>query len=150
MKIDERFVYVVLVLELCCNQFTGTIPDQIGSLKNLTVLTLEYNRLSGGIPSSLGDLRMLRRVYLGFNGLSGTIPATFASNQLLEVFNVENNSLSGVVPSGKCFASMSCVLVAYSSLILVLGDWNFKVYRGSKKVSKLTTTLVYVELDLMD
>ena len=38
------------------NLFFGTIPKQIGSLRNLRVLDLSVNRLTGPIPSELGGL----------------------------------------------------------------------------------------------
>lgn len=38
------------------NLLLGTIPKQIGMLKNLTVLNLSMNRFTGPIPVELGDL----------------------------------------------------------------------------------------------
>ena len=93
-----------VVLELCCNQLTGSIPEEMGSLKRLTVIALQSNKLDGEIPSSLGKLEMLRRLDLGFNNFFGPIPATVANASQLQVLDVRNNSLSGMVPSGRfCF-----------------------------------------------
>lgn len=92
-----------VVLQLCCNQLTGNIPAQIGSLKSLNVLTLQHNRLNGGIPDSLGNLGKLKRLDLSFNYLFGTIPESLANNAELLFLDVQNNTLSGIVPSGKSF-----------------------------------------------
>lgn len=95
--------FCLLVLQLCCNQLTGGIPPNMGSLKKLSVLALQHNRLNGTIPLSLGDSGMLKRLDLSFNHLSGSIPASLANITQLEVLDVQNNSLSGVVPPGKFF-----------------------------------------------
>ena len=46
----------VIELSLNANQLTGTIPAELGSLTNLTVLSLHNNQLSGTIPESLHDI----------------------------------------------------------------------------------------------
>ncbi|RZS20496.1 hypothetical protein BHM03_00053023 [Ensete ventricosum] len=86
--------------DLCYNQLTGSIPTQLGRLKNLSVLALQSNHLSGAIPASLGDLTQLTRLDLSFNRLFGSIPVKLAQIPQLTVLDVRNNSLSGNVPSG--------------------------------------------------
>ncbi|CAI9772502.1 unnamed protein product [Fraxinus pennsylvanica] len=87
------------VLQLCCNQLTGNIPNEMGFLKRLSVLALENNRLNGQIPESLGNLGGLKRLYLSSNQLSGPIPIRLANVPQLEFLDVQNNNLSGAVPS---------------------------------------------------
>lgn len=99
------------VLQICCNELSGNIPNQLGSLKKLTVLALQHNRLSGEIPMSLGSLEMLKRIYLSFNNFNGTIPIKIAAIPQLEVLDIRNNSLSGHVPSGN--PSLSLFLLFY-------------------------------------
>lgn len=100
-----KYPVFVVVLDLCCNQLTGNIPAQMGSLKKLNRLVLQYNRLNESIPSNLGSLSMLKRLDLSFNYLSGTIPSRLASIPQLEALDVRNNSLSGIVPPGMFFHS---------------------------------------------
>ncbi|XP_044501281.1 LRR receptor kinase BAK1-like isoform X2 [Mangifera indica] len=88
----------ILVLQLCYNKLSGSIPTQLGSLNRLSVLTLQYNQLTGAIPASLGDLGMLTRLDLSFNSLFGSIPVKLANAPKLEVLDIRNNSLSGNVP----------------------------------------------------
>lgn len=99
--------FCTLVLQLCYNQFTGSIPTQLGSLKKLSVLALQYNQLSGAIPASLGDLRTLARLDLSSNRLLGSIPAKIADAPL-EVLDVSNNNLSGIVPPGNYVLPHCC------------------------------------------
>lgn len=103
--VNTIFLFLVLdfssvVLQLCYNQLTGSIPTQLGSLKKLTVLALQSNQLTGAIPASLGDVEMLMRLDLSFNNLFGSIPTKVADAPLLEVLDIRNNSLSGSVPLG--------------------------------------------------
>lgn len=92
-------IYCV-VLQLCYNQLTGSIPTQVGSLKKLNVLALQSNQLTGAIPASLGDLGTLIRLDLSFNSFFGSIPLKLADAPLLQVLDIRNNSLSGNVPLG--------------------------------------------------
>ncbi|KAJ6805421.1 LRR receptor-like serine/threonine-protein kinase GSO2 [Iris pallida] len=87
------------VLQLCYNQLTGSIPTQLGLLKNLNVLALQSNRFAGAIPASLGDLTQLTRIDLSFNKLFGPIPVKLAQLPRLRILDLRNNTLSGNVPS---------------------------------------------------
>ncbi|XP_057417838.1 probable LRR receptor-like serine/threonine-protein kinase At1g29720 isoform X2 [Lotus japonicus] len=98
----EPFLHIwgtCLASKLGYNQLEGNIPEQMGSLKQLTALALQHNKLTGQIPLSLGNLEMLRRLNLSFNNFNGMIPATLGDIAYLEVLDVQNNSLSGIVPS---------------------------------------------------
>merc|ERR1712166_948666 len=62
-------------LHLPGNNLTGTIPWQIfDSLVNLTIVDLSHNDISGTIPTEVGKLRNINMFILGNNKLSGTIP----------------------------------------------------------------------------
>ena len=45
--------------ELYKNEITGTIPPELGKLKNLISLDLYNNNITGAIPESLGNLKSL-------------------------------------------------------------------------------------------
>ena len=61
-------------LSLWGNQLTGEIPTELGGLTNLTVLSLGGNQLTGEIPTELGGLTNLRELALSENRLTGEIP----------------------------------------------------------------------------
>jgi Leucine-rich repeat (LRR) protein len=76
----------------------GTIPQDIGLLKNLTHLDLAENALGGQIPDGLYDLVQLEYLYLHSNRLTGSI-----SEKIANLFNLINlflgeNQLSGKFP----------------------------------------------------
>lgn len=61
------------------NQFTGTIPEDIGSLSSLKDLNLNRNQLAGLIPESLANME-LDNLVLNNNLLMGPIPKFKAGN----------------------------------------------------------------------
>ena len=64
----------VMSLDLDENNLVGSIPSEIGQLRNLKSLNLERNHLAGTVPDTLGRLEVLERVALFGNRLSGTMP----------------------------------------------------------------------------
>ncbi|CAL9247340.1 unnamed protein product [Arabidopsis halleri] len=91
-------------LSLDTNIISGSIPHEIGNLKNLQELWLERNLLTGPLPSSLGKLLELKKLSLYSNRLSGEIPSSIGNITLLETLYLFNNSLEGIVPPslGNC------------------------------------------------
>ncbi|XP_062099321.1 LRR receptor-like serine/threonine-protein kinase GSO1 [Humulus lupulus] len=85
-------------LELDKNNFSGSIPPDLGSCKSLALLNLAQNNLTGSLPGQLGNLRMLQVLQLQSNNLSGEIPEPIFQLQRLSVLNISWNSLSGQIP----------------------------------------------------
>ena len=56
------------------NYVTGTLPECIGDLTNLTYLNLGWNQLYGHLPESIGSLTNLTFMNLLSNQFSGEIP----------------------------------------------------------------------------
>jgi len=65
----------IMQLDFYENNLAGTIPDEIGQLRQLRSLNLARNRLTGAIPSTLGQLAHLEWLAIFGNRLSGLAPA---------------------------------------------------------------------------
>ncbi|CAI5964361.1 unnamed protein product [Closterium sp. NIES-64] len=87
------------VLNLCCNNIGGVIPD-LGRMSNLLAIDLSNNILSDTIPASLGDLPQLKFLELNNNQLSGEIPASIGNLKRLKSISLAHNQLQGRVPKG--------------------------------------------------
>lgn len=111
-------------LSLTSNQFTGSIPREIGQLtelKNLNMddnyfnfvsqadlgrltklemLSIRNNALKGSLPSTIGNsLRNLRGLFLNNNEFTGTIPDSYGNLSRLETgLDLSSNRLTGRVP----------------------------------------------------
>ncbi|GKG28401.1 receptor-like protein 12, partial [Tanacetum coccineum] len=62
-------------LVLSNTNFSGTIPDSIGNLKNLSRIELPTSNFSGRIPKSMENLTQLSYLDLSSNKLTGQIPS---------------------------------------------------------------------------
>lgn len=79
--------------------FTGSIPNEWGSMASLVTLMLHINHLSGTLPASLGGLKSLTRLAVADNNLSGTLPvvAWSALRNVELLFLQDNPLLMGMV-----------------------------------------------------
>ena len=81
------------------NNFTGSIPTELGNLTNLRYLYLNDNNLSGSIPTELGNLAKLWELSLRNNRLSGSIPSELKGMDALYGIWLQNNQLTGQIPA---------------------------------------------------
>ncbi|GJR25729.1 male discoverer 2-like isoform X1 [Tanacetum coccineum] len=84
------------------NQFSGTIPIELGELKLLEVLDLRDNNLSGHIPSEFGRMHSLKRLLLCNNKLEGSIPMELRTLNCLYEMHYDENVLSVVADGIGC------------------------------------------------
>jgi Leucine-rich repeat (LRR) protein len=87
----------LVVLDLFKNAFTGNLPDGIGHLLSLQILSLQENPGFAGstIPPSFGNLSQLKHLWMGNIGLVGRIPQEFSKLQFLETLQLQDNQLTG-------------------------------------------------------
>ncbi|CAJ2656315.1 unnamed protein product [Trifolium pratense] len=92
-------------LDLSSNNLSGSIPPEIGELRDIIALNLSHNRLSGTIPESFSKLINIESLDLCYNNLSGKIPQNLTDLYSLAIFNVSYNKLSGSIPTTMQFAN---------------------------------------------
>jgi len=92
-------------LDLSSNNLSGSIPAEIGELREIIALNLSHNRLSGSIPESFSNLINIESLDLSYNNLSGKIPQNLNHLYSLAIFNVSYNKLSGKIPTTMQFAN---------------------------------------------
>jgi hypothetical protein len=93
------------------NNYTGTIPADLGLLTALQFLNLGVNSLTGTSPESIGQWTLLTYFDVESNALTGTLPESIGQWTLLTFFVANNNSLTGTVPAS--ISSWRQILGAY-------------------------------------
>ncbi|XP_058779510.1 probable leucine-rich repeat receptor-like serine/threonine-protein kinase At3g14840 isoform X1 [Vicia villosa] len=62
-----------LILRNC--NITGTLPENLKTMKSLKILDLSFNNLSGTIPRTYADMNSVKYIFLTGNLLTGPVPA---------------------------------------------------------------------------
>ncbi|KAJ9154221.1 hypothetical protein P3X46_027579 [Hevea brasiliensis] len=92
----------LIELNLADNKFRGDISGSFGSSSgciqsNLKTLILESNNFSGSLPGNLGQFKHLEYLDLSSNSFQGPIPTFIGQLSNLKYLDIHNNSLDGVV-----------------------------------------------------
>ncbi|XP_028790982.1 putative receptor-like protein kinase At3g47110 [Neltuma alba] len=88
----------LILLSLGKNNFSGIIPVSFGNLHRIQGLAFEKNQLSGEIPASLGNLSQLSALRISMNILDGKIPTTIGNMKNLQELDVSENNFNGAIP----------------------------------------------------
>ena len=75
-----------------------SLPAELFTLTNLTILSIQYSNISGSISQDIGNLSNLTRLDLSHNQLSGEIPSEIGNLTNLIALNLSSNQLSGNIP----------------------------------------------------
>ena len=87
------------LLDLANNKLTGTIPETIGNLTNMTDLLLFDNKLSGTLPSTMEKLVKLIEIDLNNNDFSGSLPDWIGTNTSIQYLSMANCRFTGTIPT---------------------------------------------------
>ncbi|KAK2968943.1 hypothetical protein RJ640_029750 [Escallonia rubra] len=92
------------ILWLGLNKISGSIPQEIGNLNNLYLLSIVDNMISGSIPESIGKLSKLQGLGIRMNNISGKIPPSIGNITKLSFVSAAANMLEGSIPAelGNC------------------------------------------------
>ncbi|XP_042754885.2 receptor-like protein EIX2 [Lactuca sativa] len=95
-------------LDLSRNMLSGKIPNCVGNLQGLTIMSISSNQLSGAIPSSIALISSLFWLNLNKNNFTGEVPPELGNLQGLGVLDLGDNKLYGNIPNwiGKKLTSL--------------------------------------------
>nr|GMC91971.1 verticillium wilt disease resistance protein [Ipomoea batatas] len=81
-------------VSLCFTSFSGSLPDSIGNLRNLSSIDLSNCTFFGPIPSTMANLMSLAYVDFSNNNFSGPFPSFQKSKNLIYI-DLSHNALTG-------------------------------------------------------
>ncbi|MCK4761701.1 MAG: fibronectin type III domain-containing protein, partial [Candidatus Aminicenantes bacterium] len=84
---------VVTSINLDNNNLVGTIPPEVGNIKDLGFVSLYNNHLTGNIPAELGNATNLWSLLISGNNLVGEIPVNLTNLTGLGQTNIGYNGL---------------------------------------------------------
>ncbi|XP_004506329.1 uncharacterized protein [Cicer arietinum] len=111
----------------------GRIPNEIGNIKNLTLLALDANNFFGPIPSSLGNCTHLSILRLNENQFTGPIPPSIGKLTNLTDLRFFTNNLNGTVPQE--FGNLSSLIVLHLAENNFIGELPPQVCKSGKLVN---------------
>ncbi|MCL7035698.1 hypothetical protein MKW94_012043 [Papaver nudicaule] len=79
------------------NMFSGNLSDRVSNLSNLVQLDVSSNRLSGNLPDAFHNLRKLQQFSAHSNLFANHLPTSLSNCPTLEKLNLRNNSLDGSI-----------------------------------------------------
>ncbi|KAK7258932.1 hypothetical protein RIF29_24524 [Crotalaria pallida] len=80
------------------NNLSGSLPDELSNLSNLSRFLVDENQLSGPIPESFANLTNVKHLHMNNNSFNGQIPPSLSKLPNLLHSLVDNNNLSGYLP----------------------------------------------------
>jgi hypothetical protein len=86
-------------MDLSNNLLQGSIPPELGRLRNLTLLDLRNNSLTGGLPQFVQGMASLQDLLLSNNPLGGSLPPSgWEALGDLATLDLSNVGLTGAIP----------------------------------------------------
>ncbi|XP_058216950.1 receptor-like protein 33 [Rhododendron vialii] len=142
-----RIFTIFTTIDFSSNNFSGEIPNVIGKLNSLIVLTFSHDSLTGHIPSSLGDLESLESLDISSNQLTGRIPSQLTSLPFLAFLNLSWNRLHGPILRGYgCGMTLGLFL---GSLMFLIGRPKFFVRLAEREKPKKVIRLRRMVTDIV-
>ncbi|PIN23774.1 Serine/threonine protein kinase [Handroanthus impetiginosus] len=89
----------------------GSIPEEVGNLTNLLVLSLFDNQLTGSIPKTLGNFQNLQGLDICQNRVSGSIPDNLCGLENLNILSLFQNQITGAIPD--CIGNLTALRYLY-------------------------------------
>ncbi|CAL9043944.1 unnamed protein product, partial [Musa banksii] len=103
------------LFDISHNSLTGSLPPEIGNLRNIEIVDVSSNRLSGEIPSTIAQCQVLQYLYMQGNLIRGSIPS-FGQLKGLRVLDISRNNLSGHIPDFLRSFNMTYLNLSFNDL----------------------------------
>lgn len=116
------------MISLGYTNFSGSLPESISNLQNLSKLELSNCSFSGPIPSTIANLTELVYLDFSFNSFTGSIPHLQQSKKLTHL-DLSENRLTGLLSPAhfKGLSELVYINLAVNSLTGILPAYIFEL-----------------------
>ncbi|CUG46229.1 GP46-like surface antigen, putative, partial [Bodo saltans] len=85
-------------IELAGSRLSGTLPERLGELHQMTHFNISGNQVTGTLPRALSNWTMLVQFVIFNNQFSGTLPPAYRTWAAITTFYVAFNQFTGQLP----------------------------------------------------
>ncbi|KAJ0602482.1 putative non-specific serine/threonine protein kinase [Helianthus annuus] len=96
---DSRVLFFSIHRAISTNNFSGTLPPELGNLSNLELLYLDSCGASGEIPSTFSRLTKMREMWASDSAFSRKMPPFISNWTKLEKLRQQGNNFEGPIPA---------------------------------------------------
>ncbi|CAB9506389.1 leucine rich repeat [Seminavis robusta] len=98
------------------NAFSGSIPSEIGLMRNAELVYLDYTSLTGAVPSEIGLLTELKELHLYANMISSSIPTEVGLMHSLYDLDWSENVMDSTIPTelGELSVNLEIIYLYYN------------------------------------
>ncbi|KAK7391072.1 hypothetical protein VNO78_19410 [Psophocarpus tetragonolobus] len=96
---DDPHIYTVAGVDLNHAAISGSLPQELGLLTDLSLFHINSNRFCGSLPKSFGQLHLLHELDISNNQFSGPFPEVVLCIPSLKYLDIRFNKFHGHVPS---------------------------------------------------
>lgn len=99
MEYGQPYVKILDITGLAIEGINGSIPPEIGNLRNLESLVIRnIPGLTGSIPAEISNMESLQNLIIADCNLTGEIPAEIGNMTGLNALALTGNNLTGSIP----------------------------------------------------
>ncbi|XP_062005725.1 probable leucine-rich repeat receptor-like protein kinase At1g35710 [Rosa rugosa] len=115
---------IIETLDFSYNQFSGNLPESLGSLKYLDALSLTLNSISGPLPMSIGNLSHLSMLDLSFIVMNSIPESIGQLAEILSSITISNCQLGPSFPLWlRTQKEVSSITLSNNAIVDAIPDW---------------------------
>lgn len=126
---------------------SGKLPETMGQLKKLKVLSLQNNNFEGSLPSSMRNLTSLVQMQIYNNKFSGELPSFIGEFSNLRLLDCSYNKFSPIPDAFTKLQALTSLNVSYQGEPVVQGDET--IYNSASTFQFPSSLLQLKKLDTL-
>ena len=116
----EVQVHTVTRLDMPDNHLRGSLPAEMGDLKNIDFLRIKDDGIEGTLPDSMAKLTNLNYLSIVCSRIPGSLPAYFGNFRFLNFLSLSYTPFSGPLPVEICnMVELNCLYIKTAAFVVL-------------------------------